>query len=183
MNYQTWDILDQVMDLLQHRPKYRYVLSKQYYRKYHPVVHHHMVEERLSGSVVVRPLVEGRSFRGRGRPTGGGGGVIWWWMGHCLVIERDFLWCMRGRLVVEWVIWWWRIGRLVISKYTLTLIQHIFHRLHSGLQILQLAFILALRCITTSYWSCLSWIDLRPPCGFEKNSLIPTSWPLALTQP
>ena len=36
---------DQVMDLLQHRPRYRYVVSKSYYRKDPPVVCHPMMEK------------------------------------------------------------------------------------------------------------------------------------------
>ena len=37
--------------------------------------------------------------------------------------------------------------------------------------------------VSTLWWSCLSWSDLRPPYGFKKNSVIPTSWPLAWTRP
>ena len=92
------------MDLLQHGPMYHYVVSKQYYLKDHPMVHHPMLEEGLASSGGALPLVEGG-------PSSGGG--------RFPLVEG-------GRLVVEGYLLWWRMGYLVICRYTLMPIQHIF---------------------------------------------------------
>ena len=66
-----------------------------------------------------------------------GGGVIWWWKETSS--GGGGLSC--GGVVPPVV----EDGCLVIDRYMLTLIKHIFHRLHSGLQVLPLLFILASR--------------------------------------
>ena len=96
-----------------------------------------------------------------------GGGRLHLVEGDRLVVERYLLW---WRMVI-----WWFVGTRWCS-----------------LNISSIAFILAFKSsnfysyihlVSTLYWSYLSWSDLRPPCGFEKNSLISTSWPLALIWP
>ena len=136
------------MDLLQHGPKYRYVVSKMTLLK--------------GSSCGGGGSSSGELYGGRGRHLVVHGYFLWWseavwWWRETSSSGGGVIWWWRGYLP------WWRMGRLVIYRYTLMPIQHIFHRLHYGLQILQLAFILA---------SCFNFVLKLP---LDKGTMVITN--------